>query len=309
VKPASLFYPLVPNDLIEIIAPGSSAPAESLHRGSEFLRGWGFQVHSDENILKPELYLANSDKYRFEALKKAILDPKVKAIWCFRGGYGALRLLPPLEKIKAPKQKKLLIGFSDVTSLHMFLNNKWNWPSLHGPLASSLGTEKFSDSNLKELQAALMNPEHVTDFANLTPMNAAAQKKKKIEAPVIGGNLMVLNSSLGTPWQVRTKGKILFLEEVGERGYRIDRMLHQFLQAGIFRDAKAVVLGDFIKGGESDGKDHVPVTLENFFRELKIPVFKGLQAGHDEIQRPLFFNTRTVLTCGSVGRMLNYGPK
>lgn len=308
-KTKTLFYPLVPNDLIEIIAPGSSAPFENLAKGVEILRAWGFQVQYDERILKPEMYLANSDQYRFEAFRQAMLNPRVKAVWCLRGGYGAIRLLPKLEKMPVPKKAKLLIGFSDVTSLHNLINRKWKWPSLHAPLIDRLGMDKLSSENLAELQRSLMDADHVGVFDSLIALNTLAEKKKVIQAPMVGGNLTVLTSSVGTPSQLKTKGKILFLEEIGERGYRVDRYLQQLKQAQMFEGVQAVVCGDFINGQESDGKDLVSPTLENFFRDLKVPSFKGMQAGHGEIQRPVFFNTQTVLTCGSRAQMLNYSPR
>lgn len=308
-KLKNLFYPLVRNDLIEIIAPGSSAPLENLVKGAEVLRSWGFQVQYDENILKPELYLANNDKYRFEAFKKAMTNPKVKAVWCLRGGYGAIRLLPAIQKMAIPKNKKLLIGYSDVTSLHNLINCKWKWPSLHASLIDKLASGKLNLENIKELQSSIFEKEHSVKFENLIPLNETAKKKKLIKSEVVGGTLLVVASSVGTPSQLKAKGKILFLEEIAERAYRIDRCLHQLLQSGMLKDVAAVVFGDFINCQESDGKDLVPQTLENFFRDLKIPAFKGLQAGHGEIQRPLFFNTQTVLTCGSHPQMINYGPK
>lgn len=302
-------YQLKPGDLIEIIAPGSSAPLEELVKGADFLRSWGFQVQYDENILNPDMYLANSDLYRFQAFKKAMTNPKVKAVWCLRGGYGANRLLPMIQKMAVPRKPKLLIGFSDVTSLHGVLNSKWKWSSLHASLIDRLGGGKLSTENLNELRSSITRSDHVNIFENLIPLNAAAEKKKQIKAEVVGGNLVVVTSSIGTPSQLKTKGRILFLEEIAERGYRVDRCLHQLQQAGLLKDVVAVVLGDFINGQEKDGKDLNPQTLKNFFRDLKIPAFQGLQVGHGEIQRPLFFNTQTVLTCGSSAQMLNYGPK
>jgi len=105
------------------------------------------------------------------------------------------------------------------------------------------------------------------------------------------------------------EGYSLDVEEIAERAYRIDRLLQQMKQAKIFDGVSAVVFGDFVNCQEADGKDYVQPTLENFFRDMKIPAFKGMQAGHGEIQRPVFFNTQTVLTCGSTAQMLNYGPK
>lgn len=308
-KTKSPFYPLEQNDLIEIIAPGSSAPLENLVKGADVLRSWGFQVQYDDKILAPDMYLANNDKYRFEAFKKAMTNPKVKAVWCLRGGYGAIRLLPWMEKMQVPKAKKILIGFSDVTSLHNLINRKWKWPSLHASLIDRLATGKLTQDNLNELKSSLFDSKHVSAFQNLLPLNEAAQKKKTIKSEIVGGNLVVLSSSIGTPSQLKTKGKILFLEEIAERAYRIDRLLQQMRQAKLFDGVSAVVFGDFVNCLESDGKDYVLPTLENFFRDLKIPAFRGMHAGHGDIQRPVFFNTQTVLTCGSNAQMLNYGPK
>lgn len=309
IQKSILHYPLQANDLIEIIAPGSSAPLENLKKGAEVLRSWGLQVQYDENILKPELYLAQNDKYRFNAFKKAMTNPKVKAVWCLRGGYGALRLLPEIEKMTVPKKQKLLIGFSDVTSLHNLINRKWKWPSLHASLIDRLATGRLSENNLKELKSSLFEHEHQISFDHLIPLNEFSKKRKRIVAQTVGGTLMVIASSLGTPSQLKTKGRILFLEEVGEKAYRIDRCLHHLKQAGLFKDIEAVVFGDFENCLEVDGKDLVPQTLQNFFKDMKIPAYKGLQAGHGQIQRPLFFNTQTVLTCGTEAQMINFGPE
>ncbi len=299
-------WPLQKGDVIEIIAPGSSAPIEDLQQGISVLKSWGYNVKVSPDLLKPEMYLSNTDRYRFESFKSAMTNKESKAVWCFRGGYGAIRLLPFIEKMKVPAQKKLLIGFSDITSLHAVINQKWQWPSLHASLVGQLRPGRLSAEDVRELKESLLNSEYATHFTKLEAINTTAQKKKIINSKVVGGNLVVLCSTLGTPSQIKAKNKILFLEETGERGYRVDRCLQQLQQAGVFAEAAAVVLGDFIKGEEAGGKDMVPATLENFFRDFKIPVLSGVEAGHAEVQRPLFFNTRTVLTCGEAPQMLVY---
>ena len=281
---------------------------ENLIKGADVLRSWGFQVQYDSEILNPQMYLANNDQYRFEAFKKALTNPKVKALWCLRGGYGAIRLLPAIEKMAVPKTKKILIGFSDVTSLHTIINTKWKWPSLHASLIDRLATGKLSEQNLRELKSSVFGPEHQILFDHLIPLNKAAQKKQIIKSKIVGGTLTVVASSLGTPSRLKAKGKILFFEEIGEKAYRVDRCLHQVQQAGLFDGVKAVIFGDFFNCLETDGKDLIPQTLTNFFNDLKIPAFRGLQVGHAEVQRPLFFNTTSVLTCGSEPQLINYGP-
>ena len=175
-----------PGDLIEIIAPGSHAPLSHLQKGAEILQSWGFRVIFEENILQPNIFLANTDKFRFASFKKAMNNPKSKAVWCLRGGYGAIRLLPEIEKMAAPKNKKILIGLSDITSLQTVICQKWKFPALHSALIDRLALEKLDESNLAEIRSALTRPEFVMKFENLRPLNKAAKSEKKIKSKVVG---------------------------------------------------------------------------------------------------------------------------
>lgn len=294
-------------DRIEVVAPGSYSPEENLQNGMKALQELGYDAISDAATLQPHLnFLSNTDQQRFRLFKKALMSSTNKAIWCLRGGYGAIRLLPFLDKMKAPSKPKLLIGLSDVTSLHILLAQKWGWPTLHGPLLDRLAFKKLSEQNLNELQRVLQDPDYVTEFENLEPLNLSARKRKNIKSTVIGGNLMVLTSTLGTPYQIKTDGKILFIEEVSERAYRIDRCLQQLKQAGIFKNVKAVVFGDMTACDEPNKENYLDVTLKSFFSDAKFPVFRGVETGHGEVQRPLFFNTETHISCGDSARMLVY---
>lgn len=295
-------------DLVDIIAPGSAAPEAALLAGVEVLKSWGLRVRYAADFLKPNMYLAHDDKYRFKSFQRALLSSESQAVWCLRGGYGAIRILPQIEEMKIPKKQKLLIGFSDVTSIHAVINQKWKWPSLHASLIDRLGQANFSQENKNELQASLMNLEYSAQFKGLIPLNKAALKKKKILSQVVGGNLMVATSTLGTPSQLKSRKKILFFEEISERAYRIDRCLQQLKQARIFDEAHAVIFGDFYQCLERDHKDYVTDTLIEFFAQIKVPAFKGLQVGHADVQRPLYFNSPTVLTCGEQPEMINYSP-
>lgn len=297
--------PLRPGDLIDIIAPASATSEEFLHKGVSFLESQGFKTRYPENIIKPQLFLSQTDEFRFKSFKKALLSKDSKAIWCLRGGYGSMRLLPQLSRLKKPPQQKLLIGMSDVTSLHLFLNQKWKWPSLHAPLLDRIGKNLITSSNLDEIIKALTTVDPSL-YDQLIPINKSAKTNKKIKGLVRGGNLVLTTASLGTPYQINSKNCILFFEEIGERAYRIDRMLQQLDQAGIFKNAKAVVFGDFTDCHEPDQKNLISETLQQFFNKQKIPAFFGLQAGHDMIQRPLFFNTKAQLTCGPKAKMLVY---
>jgi muramoyltetrapeptide carboxypeptidase len=290
--------PLETGDTIEIIAPGSYAPTEHLLKGVEILKSWGFKVIFDQDILKPHIFLAQSDEYRFTQFKKAMNNPESKVIWCLRGGYGSIRLLPELEKMKRPAKPKVLVGLSDVSSLQTVITQKWNFPTLHGPLIDRLALERITEQNIVEVKSALMNPNFVMSFKGLTGLNPPAKLKKTIKSSVVGGNLMVIASTLGTPSQIKTDGKIIFLEEITERAYRVDRCLQQMKQAGCFKKAKAIVFGDFTNCNEPNGDNYIQEILQEFSQHLKIPVYTGIENGHGDLQRPLFFNAPATLTTG-----------
>ncbi len=300
------FTPLKKGDLIEIIAPGSAAPLQNLEKGAEVLRSWGYRVIYDKDLLDPHFFLANSDLKRFKSLKKAMSNSESKAVWCLRGGYGAIRLLPYIEKMKIPKNKKILIGLSDVSSLHNFINQKWNWPSLHASLIDRLAQDQLSEDNVIELKNVLEQADYAAKFDKLFPLNKPAKSKKNIISKVVGGNLMVITSTLGTPAQINPKNKILFLEEISERAYRVDRCLQQMKQSGVFKSVAAVVFGDFTNCDELNKENLIKPILLDFFKNLKIPAFMGLESGHGVLQRPLFFNTDAKLTCGETPQMLVY---
>lgn len=291
---------LKPGDVIDVIAPGSRTSGEELYKGLKFLEACGFKIRASKNIFGQDVICANSDGERLRQLQHALYSEDSKAVWCVRGGYGAIRLSAEMAKWKAPKTSKLLIGYSDVSTIHQFLNQFWKWPSLHGPLLDRLGRGEVPPNDVAELKSLLKGELTDVQFSYLNPMNRAAMKKSTVSAPVYGGNLMVMGSVLGTPLQ-KNSGGILFFEERGERGYRVDRLLMQMELAGMFKAAKAIVFGDFIGGLEPDGKDMVTPVLARFAERMSIPVFSGVPAGHGETQRPVFFNTSAVLKCGDAG--------
>jgi muramoyltetrapeptide carboxypeptidase len=293
---------LQPGDVVEVVAPGSRCSAESLQGGLEFLRRLGLTPRLPRSLFGSDLLCAASDRLRFEHLKRALYAPDSRCLWCVRGGYGAIRLVERLLELPPPPRPKLLVGYSDATTLHYFFNHHWRWPSLHGPLLDRLGSGTVSAGEVDELKAVLFGAQRRVEFAGLAPLNSAARSRRVIASRMFGGNLTILQTTLGTALQ-RHPRQILFLEDVGERGYRVDRMLQHFAQAGALRNLKAVVFGAFTGGQEPDGRMLVPQVLQRFAREQPFPVLMGLDAGHGERQRPLFFNTPAQLHCGSAPRL------
>ncbi len=281
-----------------MVAPGFRCAPESLRAGIEFLRRLGLTPRAPRAIFGTDLLCAASDRRRLEYLKRALDATDSRCVWCIRAGYGAIRLVDGLMRLAPPARRKLFVGYSDATTIHYFLNHHWGWPSLHGPLLDRLGSGTVRAEELAELKAVLFGGLRQVQFAGLAALNSAARKRQVVRSKVFGGNLTVMQTTLGTVLQRRPR-QILFLEDVGERGYRVDRMLQHLSQAGALRNVAAVVFGAFVGGRESDGRTLVPQVLERFAREQSFPVLMGMDAGHGEHQRPVFLNTAAELRCGA----------
>lgn len=284
------WLPLVKGDIVEVIAPGSACSRSELEGGLRFIEGLGLVPRVQAGLFsgKNPLFAA-PDHVRFRHLKNALLASDSRAIWCLRGGYGCIRLLHELNRLKKPRQMKLLFGYSDITTLHVFLNFFWSWPTVHGPLLDRFGGQRNSVAESKAMQGLLFGSVEETVFRHLKPMNKAAKKIKSLSSTVSGGNVAVLQSTLGTPWQVNPEEKILFLEDIGEKAHRLDRMLIHMQQSGYLHKVKAVILGDFIHANPQDQRRLFPLALNGFAEALNVPVFKGLKAGHGKVQMPLPF--------------------
>jgi len=283
---------LQPGDIVDVVAPGYPTGKEEIARAKKFLEDWNLVPRLPKNIMKPHFLHAHEDEMRFKLLSEALNAPDSKVVWCLRGGYGSNRLLPYLDQLKKPSTTKLLVGISDITSLHVYLNQKWGWSSLHGPLLDRLGAGLVPESIVKETKNIVFGGVESSTIKGLKALNKAARQVKALESKITGGNLTVLQSQLGTPYQVKTDHRLLFLEDLGERGYRIDRMLEQFKQAGLFAACDGILLGHFIGGVEpSTGKNNFDKVFKRFAEENEIPVWSGVPAGHDVEQRPLFLNT------------------
>lgn len=300
---------LKPGDTVDIIAPASHCPPEKLQEGIEFLKSLGLVPRVPEDLIGGEVYLASPLKIQLKHFKAALKSDS-KAIWCLRGGYGSMRLVPFLKKISPPKTPKLLIGFSDITSLHLFVNNEWKWPSLHATNASQLSIHKRKNVDQKELIDVIFGRKEELTFKGLTPLNNLARMPgKKVSGKITGGNFRIVQSSLKTDWEIAPQGKILFLEDVGERGYSVDRMLEQLKQAGILKKGiKALIFGDFIEGEEKSGKDYTVLPMKKFAEEAPFPVFMGLKSGHGKVNHPIPFETVCELELGKRGKLIcRYG--
>lgn len=296
-------------DSVDIIAPASHSPDLKLSEGLGWLTSLGLIPRVPHDLIDPDIFFASSLKQQLAHFKEALYSDS-KAIWCLRGGYGSMRLIPYLEKMKPPKKAKLLIGFSDITSLHLYLNQKWKWPTLHGRTISQLGINHHSQDR-EELIEILFGRKKKKSFDQLKPLNPYAEKERTIKGKLVGGNLRILQSSLGTDWELEAKGKIVFVEDVSERGYSVDRMFEQLHQAKILhKGVKALIFGDFTAGDEKNGENHIHYAFQRFAQRVNYPVLMGLPCGHGEENFALPFNTKCELILGSNSHLIcDYGGK
>jgi muramoyltetrapeptide carboxypeptidase len=289
--------------IVDIVAPASACERSELKGAIQFVKSLGLKARVSPKIFHGQTrILAATDEERFGQLKAALLAKDSAAIWCIRGGYGSIRLLPELAKLKRPSRPKLFLGYSDITTLHIFLNQVWKWPTIHSPMVGRFGRGDATAKELKDVKSILFGP--FENFKHeLTPLNKAAKQSGVIRSSVIGGNLITLQSSLGTPWSFRPDGKILLFEDLGEKPHRLDRVFVQAEQAGWFKKAKAVVLGDFLYPVAVDRRMIWNDVIPRFAEGLKIPVFKDLPSGHGKVNRPIPFLTQATLKTGSSSKL------
>lgn len=192
--------------------------------------------------------------------------------------------------MKKPRREKLFIGFSDGTALHVFLNQVWNWPTLHGPSAEQIAKLTVGPQTIEiALHIARQGFSQYTP-PTLKPFNRKARKISSLSGTLVGGNLCILQCGAGTKWQLNSSDRILFLEEVDERGYRVDRMLMHLQQANILEGAKAIIFGDFVGGDEVSGTSLILPVLQRFAENINLPVFSLPGCGHGNENLPLPFN-------------------
>lgn len=272
--------PIREGSCLGIIAPAGPFDREAFDRGIKWLRQ-RYQVDFRPDIYEQDGYFAGSDERRLHELKEAISNPDIDAILCARGGYGSTRLLPSLDPGEISAANKLLIGFSDVTALHALWRSA-GVPSIHAPMVAAIGGA--SPAIQEKWIATIENPACRKEWQLDRLCNAS---DREVSGILFGGNLAVLGALNGTRFLPPLKDTILFLEDVGERPYRIDRMLTTLSQSGWFEQILGIVLGAFTEGDPgTDG-----VTSEDVFRRhfenLDLPVLTGLPVGHIDDNHPL----------------------
>lgn len=260
---------------VALVAPAGPLRDESeLARAIDNARSFGWEPVAGENVLRRHGYFAGTDEQRAHDVNAALRDDSIDAIWCVRGGYGAMRILPALDYDALSRRPRVLIGYSDITAMHAAIGLRANLVSYHGPTARHTITP-FSRASM---QRALIDG---ADSCG-TAAGATIIRPGRAEGHLAGGNLSLLAATIGTPWMPSLDGAILVLEDVGEAVYRIDRMLRQLLLSGAVRGVRAVAFGHCTDCPETadDGARTLEAVVREFADALNVPCLLGIPVGH-----------------------------
>lgn len=277
--------PLRPGDVIRFVAPAGPVEMDGVRRAKDLFESKGFKVVVPEGIGRRFGYLAGTDDERVAELNEALRDPDARAVFACRGGYGLTRILDRVDYEALRKDPKIVVGYSDLTALHLAIGAKCRLVTFHGPMPlSNLKDESGDNKYASYLFWNMMRTGRYADDPGIALMIPApspvevpaALAPGKATGRLTGGNLSLIAATVGTPYQVETKGRILFLEDTKEAPYRVDRMLAQLRLAGLLDGLAGVVLGSF------DGADAAELdgVFRHYFADKGYPVVTGFPIGH-----------------------------
>lgn len=298
---------LASGNRIGLVAPaGPLLERDDLTRAEELCRALGYEPVLGKNIYRRHGYLAGTDEERLGDLNAALEDPSIDAIWCIRGGYGSIRLLDQVDYAAMARKPKALIGFSDATALLNAVTRLTGVSTFHGPVARA----SMPDFTRRHFLAVLTVAEPAGRLGRLPqPADVLVPRENRIvtlcagvaEGELAGGNLTLLQCLIGTPYFPELAGAILFLEDVGEDLYRVDRMLAHLRLIGALRRLAGVLVGRFtdLQRSGDDGALGFDEVLASYFEPLSIPVAYGFPVGHLDAQWTLPLGVRARLDAGA----------
>lgn len=276
-------------DEVAIISPSFFIDEKLLTDAVDFLGKWGLKVHIGKNAAKRNGPFAGTDNERLSDLQEATDNPDIKAVFCSRGGYGLLRIIDKIDFSALRKHPKWYSGFSDITVLHMWLNEVCGIMSIHGEMTLNFSNSEKSTNTFDSLRRALFGDTMINEWEGII------YRPAEISAELTGGNLSLLYSLKGTKAEPVTKGKILFIEDVGEYYYHIDRMMTSFRLSGHLRDLSALIVGGMNKMTDVRipwGKS-IEETVFDAVREYDYPVIFNFPGGHIADNRAVYIGKET----------------
>lgn len=296
-SPNQLIQPpyLKAGDTVAIVAPSGilKNKNEAINQTRELLKSWGLHTVVGKNVFKQANHFAGTDEERCEDFQSALDDPTISAILCARGGYGTVRILDKLDYTKFRNHPKWLIGYSDITALHNQFHNE-GFESLHAMMCTSLQEDL---EPIKETISTFKNALFGKPIS-YTLEGSEYNKSGKSSGILVGGNLTLLHTMLGSETSIDTSSKILFIEEIGEYKYHIDRMLQSLKRAGYFDNCKGVIVGDFsnMRKNTTLWGSSVEQLILDALAEYNFPIAFNMPAGHEDDNRALILGRTIELT-------------
>jgi muramoyltetrapeptide carboxypeptidase len=288
------------NDQVAVIATAKNFPAEQLEVGLRILESWELKVQPGKNLYRNHHQFAGTDKERLKDLQHALDNKNIRAVFCVRGGYGTNRIIDQVELKEFRQSPKWIIGYSDVTVLHCLLQRE-GFQSIHGTMPLLFG--KDSPASLESLRKTLFG-EHIQYEIKTDPLN----RKGKAEGILIGGNLSILQSMTGTPTDFDTRKKILFLEDIDEYLYQLDRMMIHLKRAGKLKNLSGLIVGHLTDMKDNDtafGKTAKEIIFEAV-KDYKFPVCFNFPAGHERENMALRFGAKAALKIDKENSTLSF---
>ncbi len=292
-------------DTVAIVAPSGilNNRAEEVDRAVSLLKSWGLNAVVGKHVFSQADHFAGTDAERCEDFQNAMDDPKISAIWCARGGYGTVRILDKLDYSSFKKRPKWIIGYSDITALHNQAHNQ-GFQTIHALMCVSL-TKDLDD--IKETVSTFKS----TIFGNPVDYTLDGSEYNRVGSAtgaLIGGNLTILHTMLGSKTSIDTSGKILFIEEIGEYKYHIDRMLQSLKRAGYFDNCAGVIVGDMsrLRKNTTLWGTSVEQLILDALAEYEFPIAFNMPAGHEKDNRAMIFGKSIDLNVGKEKSTLQY---
>lgn len=278
-------------DIVDIMAPAYGVHERDLKKICEYIKSIDLIPRVHEEFLEADIICSATIESRFKQLKEALYAEDSKAIWCVKGGSGSPQLIPLLAELEPPKQEKLFIAFSDITSIHFFLNQNWGWKTVHGPILWQIARKRIDETSIKQIENLIFGRDIKNEF-ELKHISSDI-KPQTIECDsIIGGNLKLVQCSIATQWQIQPKNKVLLFEDINEKPYQLDRILTHILQSGLINGASAIIFGDFEGGDEEMDAALIEKVLSRFAASIDIPVFRVGGIGHTKRNYAVWFGAK-----------------
>ncbi|ANU10073.1 LD-carboxypeptidase [Planococcus antarcticus DSM 14505] len=269
-------------DLVGVIAPSSPPDQESLQRALPFLEELGLTIKLGKSVSATHGYLAGTDEERLADLHAMFEDPEVSGIFCAGGGYGAARLADKIDYAMIKENPKVFWGYSDISFLHTAIGEYADLVTFHGPmLASDVGKPEFHERSGR-MFGQLFKPFELHYTEEVAPLETIIGGI--VQGAMVGGNLSLIRSAIGTKFDLDVKGKILLIEDIDKEPYEVDGILNQMRMSRKFDEAAGIVIGDFKNAEPKKRKASLTMdqVFNDYFGALKIPVVKGFKIGHCE---------------------------